>query len=55
MQMMGRSLDAMFQIRKRGSNLYREILAGLTTFGAVSYIIVVNPMILSPTQAGLGP
>lgn len=48
-------LDSIFRIRQRGSNVPREILAGLTTFGAVSYIVVVNPVILAPTLAGQEP
>src|SRR5512142_1472556 len=35
-----------FQISQRGSTLSREIVAGLTTFTTMSYIIVVNPAIL---------
>ena len=55
MPMMDRFLERTFQLRQRGSNLSREILAGITTFGAVSYIVVVNPVILAPSQAGLEP
>ncbi len=35
-----------FQVSQRGSTLSREIVAGLTTFTTMSYIIVVNPAIL---------
>ncbi|MDT8068081.1 MAG: NCS2 family permease [Terriglobia bacterium] len=35
-----------FQIHKRGSTVSREIVAGLTTFTTMSYIILVNPAIL---------
>jgi AGZA family xanthine/uracil permease-like MFS transporter len=37
----------MFKIRERGSTIQTEILAGVTTFLTLAYIIVVNPMILS--------
>ncbi len=40
------SLRQFFQIEARGTSFRREILAGLTTFTTMSYIIVVNPAIL---------
>ena len=40
-----------FQLDKFQTNFKTEVIAGLTTFLACSYIIVVNPAILS--QAGL--
>ncbi|WP_124728203.1 NCS2 family permease [Staphylospora marina] len=36
----------MFKIREQGSSVRTEILAGLTTFFTMSYIMVVNPLIL---------
>ena len=36
-------MDKFFQISERGSNVKTEIVAGLTTFFAMAYIIVVNP------------
>lgn len=36
-----------FKIAERGSSVSREILAGLTTFAAMSYIVVVNPTIMA--------
>ena len=44
-------LDRWFQISERGSTVSREIIAGLTVFGAMAYIVAVNPAILS--SAGL--
>ncbi|MGE5113057.1 MAG: NCS2 family permease [Acidobacteriaceae bacterium] len=41
-----RTILNFFQISQRGSTLSREIVAGLTTFTTMSYIIVVNPAIL---------
>ncbi len=35
------------------STVSREIIAGCTTFGAMSYIVVVNPQILSAIGAGV--
>lgn len=37
----------MFKLKERNSNIKTEVLAGLTTFLTLAYIIVVNPMILS--------
>lgn len=42
-------LDGFFRISARGSTLSRELIAGLTTFAALSYVVVVNPQILSTT------
>ncbi|NLL46449.1 MAG: NCS2 family permease [Clostridiales bacterium] len=41
----------MFKLKENGTKVSTEIVAGLTTFFAMSYIIVVNPTILS--QAGM--
>jgi AGZA family xanthine/uracil permease-like MFS transporter len=40
-------LARFFQFEKYGTTLSREIIAGLTTFTTMSYIVVVNPNILS--------
>ena len=37
----------MFKLKEHGTTVSTEILAGLTTFFAMAYIIVVNPSILS--------
>ena len=36
-------MDKFFKISQRGSNVKTEIIAGLTTFFAMAYIVVVNP------------
>ena len=36
-------MNKFFKISERGSNIKTEIIAGLTTFFAMAYIIVVNP------------
>ena len=41
----------MFEIKQRGSTVAREVLGGLTTFGAMSYIIFVQPSFLK--KAGM--
>lgn len=40
-------LDNYFEITKNGSNSKREVVAGLTTFMTMAYILIVNPTILS--------
>ncbi|AUI50792.1 NCS2 family permease [Arthrobacter crystallopoietes] len=40
-------VDNYFEITKRGSDFSREIRGGLATFFAMSYIVVLNPLILS--------
>jgi len=44
-----------FEVEARGSSVRREILAGLTTFTTMSYIIVVNPAILKTAGIPAGP
>jgi AGZA family xanthine/uracil permease-like MFS transporter len=44
-------LERLFHIRERGSTPRREALGGVSTFLAMSYIVFVNPAILS--QAGV--
>ncbi|MFB7378885.1 NCS2 family permease [Kitasatospora purpeofusca] len=41
------ALDAYFKISARGSTLANELRGGLTTFMAMAYIILLNPLILS--------
>ena len=41
------SVAARFDVEQHGSDLRTEIVAGITTFLAMSYIIVVNPFILA--------
>nr|WP_272886920.1 NCS2 family permease [Phenylobacterium aquaticum] len=46
-------LDTTFQLKARGTNVRTELLAGLTTFLTMAYIILVNPAILG--QTGMPP
>jgi AGZA family xanthine/uracil permease-like MFS transporter len=39
-------LDRFFRISERGSTLGREVRGGVTTFVAMSYIVLLNPLIL---------
>ena len=36
-------MDKFFKISERGSTIKTEIMAGLTTFFAMAYIVLVNP------------
>ena len=48
------ALDRFFKISERGSTLGREIRGGLVTFLAMSYILVLNPLILGTVPDGTG-
>jgi adenine/guanine/hypoxanthine permease len=48
-------LKALFDFEKHGTTPTREVLAGLTTFTTMSYIVVVNPAILSAAGIPEGP
>lgn len=44
-------LEKLFHLKENNTNVSTEIMAGITTFFAMSYIIIVNPSILS--QSGM--
>ena len=46
-------LENLFQLKQHGTTVRTELLAGLTTFLTMSYIVFVNPDILSTT--GMDP
>jgi adenine/guanine/hypoxanthine permease len=48
-----RTLSDFFGFAERGTNLRTEMLAGLTTFMTMAYIIFVNPAILGTQGTGL--
>ena len=48
-------LEKIFGIRKVGSTARREVIAGLTTFVTMSYIVAVNPAILKSAGIPAGP
>ncbi len=49
------SLNNFFGIERLGSTISREIVAGLTTFVTMAYIIIVNPKILEAAGIPFGP
>ncbi|HPP46347.1 MAG TPA: NCS2 family permease, partial [Accumulibacter sp.] len=46
-------LEKLFQLQQHGSDVRTEVLAGLTTFMTMAYILFVNPAILG--QTGMDP
>ncbi len=48
------SLDKVFQLKKNKTTVRTEIVAGLTTFMTMAYILAVNPDILSSTGMDKG-
>ncbi len=42
-------MEKLFKLKEHGTDVRTEIMAGLTTFFAMSYILFVNPAILSQT------
>ena len=44
-------MERFFKLKENGTTVGTEIIAGLTTFFAMAYIIVVNPGVLS--EAGM--
>lgn len=45
--------ERVFQLQQHGTSVRTEVLAGLTTFLTMSYIVFVNPDILATT--GMDP
>src|SRR5690606_11795632 len=48
------AIDRFFKISERGSTVGREVRGGLVTFFAMSYIIVLNPLIIGTVPDGTG-
>jgi AGZA family xanthine/uracil permease-like MFS transporter len=48
-------VSSYFDVAERGSDLRTELFAGLTTFLAMAYIVVVHPSILAPAIVGGSP
>ena len=43
-------LDSFFHITERGSTVITEMRAGLVSFFAMAYIVILNPLILGTTE-----
>jgi len=46
-------MDRLFQLKARGTSVRTEIIAGLTTFMTMAYILFVNQIFLGPNGAGM--
>ncbi|MCI8436042.1 MAG: NCS2 family permease [Clostridia bacterium] len=53
MNKFGEKLDGHFKISERGSRFSTEIIAGITTFLAMAYILVVNPSTITGDISGV--
>ena len=49
------SFSSFFKLEQLGTTVRQEILAGLTTFVTMAYIIIVNPKILEAAGMPFGP
>ncbi|MGE5587632.1 MAG: NCS2 family permease [Clostridia bacterium] len=47
-------LESVFHLKENGTNVRTEIIAGITTFMTMAYIIIVNPSILGNTGMDVG-
>ncbi|WP_392485980.1 NCS2 family permease [Haloimpatiens sp. FM7315] len=47
-------MESFFKLKENGTNIKTEILAGITTFMTMAYILVVNPGILSDAGMNFG-
>ena len=47
-------LDRFFHISERGSSVGREVRAGVVTFFAMAYIVLLNPLILGTSEDSAG-
>lgn len=43
------TLEKHFKIRERGSSVRTEVLAGMTTFATMAYIIILQPVNMRDT------
>ncbi|MDI7246148.1 MAG: NCS2 family permease [Bacillota bacterium] len=50
----GGLLESVFHLKENGTNVRTEIIAGITTFMTMAYIIIVNPSILGNTGMDVG-
>lgn len=46
-------MEKLFKLKENGTTVKTEIIAGITTFLAMAYILIVNPLMLSGREAGL--
>ena len=49
----GKKMEKLFKLRENGTNVKTEVIAGVTTFMTMAYILAVNPSMLA--AAGIDP
>ncbi len=47
-------MDKYFKITERNSTVKKEVIAGITTFLSMAYILIVNPTTLAQAGMDLG-
>lgn len=47
-------MEKFFQLKEHGTDVRTEVIAGITTFMTMAYILIVNPLILSDTGMDMG-
>ena len=47
-------VEKLFKLRENGTDVRTEVMAGITTFMTMAYILAVNPSILSATGMDSG-
>jgi AGZA family xanthine/uracil permease-like MFS transporter len=48
-------MDKLFKLKEHGTSVSKEIIAGLTTFLTMAYILAVNPGMLGSIGGGMTP
>ncbi len=51
---MKEKLEKMFHLKENGTTVKTEVLAGVTTFITIAYILILNPQILSDPYVIMG-
>lgn len=46
-------MEHFFKLKEHGTDVRTEIIAGVTTFMTMAYILAVNPAMLGPDGAGM--
>ena len=47
-------MEKFFKLKQRGTSVQTEVMAGITTFMTMAYILIVNPLLLSPSGMNWG-
>ena len=47
-------MEKLFKLKEHGTTVKVEVLAGITTFLTMAYILIVNPLILSDAGMDMG-